>query len=249
MRSAQASARLNHPHIVSIYDMGADEGRFFFVMEYVDGLSLKQILHERGQMSSDGALSVLGQISDALDHAHAQGLVHGGVKPSNVIIENGGRARVTDLGFVRPAPDPGTTVSTPFVDSLRYSSPEQASGSTVGTSSDLYSLAVVAFEMLTGVPPFDGRTESDILYRQVHEPPPPVISYRPDAPLAVEEVFDRALAKQPERRYWSAMTFVTSLSEAFEGQPYPAAVPVAAAAALSQAAPAVTVNTNGCGNQ
>jgi serine/threonine protein kinase len=240
MRSAQTSARLNHPNIVSIYDMGADKGQYFFVMEYIEGQSLDQILHERGQMSSDGALSVLRQMSDGLDHAHAQGLVHGGVKPSNVMIDSGGRARMTDLGFVRPIPEPGITVSSTFVDSLRYISPEQASGSVPGTSSDLYSLAVVAYEMLTGVPPFDGSVESDILYKQVHEPPPPVISYRSDVPLAVEEVFDRALAKQPERRYWSAMTFVTSLAEALEGQPYPAAVP----AMVSHGAPVGIVNSD-----
>jgi serine/threonine protein kinase len=230
MRSAQTAARLNHPHIVSIYDMGADNGRYYFVTEYVDGQSLDQILEERGQLSADGSLSLLRQVSDALDHAHAQGLVHGGVKPSNVIVDGGGRARVTDLGFVRPAPESGATASVTFVDSLRYISPEQASGSPPGTSSDLYSLAVVAYEMLAGVPPFDGQTESDLLYWQVHEPPPPIVSYRPDLPLAVEEVFERALAKQPERRFWSAVTFATALGEALENEPFRAAV----AASISQ---------------
>ena len=128
MRSAQTSARLNHPNIVSIYDMGADKGQYFFVMEYVEGQSLKQILHERGQMSSDGALSVLRQMSDGLDHAHAQGLVHGGIKPSNVMIDNGGRARLTDLGFVRPIPEPGKTVSSALSTHFATSAPNRRVG-------------------------------------------------------------------------------------------------------------------------
>ncbi len=235
LRTVQAAARLTHPHIVTIYDMGKSDNRYFYVMEYLEGQPLNELLRELGPLSTDKTLSLLRQMTAALDHAHAQGMVHGGVKPSNVMIVGQDRVKMTDFGFVRSVQQTGPPPAGMSIDSLRYVSPEQASGNSVGRASDLYSLAVVAYEMLTGAPPFDADSKSDLLYKQVHEPAPSILLERPDLSLAVDEVFDRALAKQPERRYWSGTTFVTSLAEAVGDQSSAVAIPATPTPSAGQA--------------
>jgi serine/threonine protein kinase/uncharacterized protein YgiM (DUF1202 family) len=224
LNTVRAAAQLNHPHIVIIYDVGQADGWYIQVMEYLERMPLDRLLREQGPLSPARALSLLRQMADALDYAHAQGMVHGGVKPSNAMIIGRDQVKMTDFGFVRPVPRTGSSATAASLDTVRYVSPEQAGGKKAEAASDLYSLAVIAYEMLAGAPPFDARSTSDVLFQQVHEPPPSILLKRPEQSPALDDVFGRALAKQPEHRYWSGATFINSLAEALEDQSGAAAV-------------------------
>lgn len=210
----RAAARLNHPHLITTYAVGEQDGRYYLVMEYVEGQPLSQILRERERLPDDQTVSLLQQMADVLDCAHSQGLVHGGVKPSNVMINAEGQVKLADLGFAHFGQDTSIAVGETVPSDAQYLSPEQASGWEAGPSADLYSLAVIAYELLTGAPPFDANSTPTILYKQSHELPPPVVLGNPDLPPAVDTVFSRALAKEPHERFPSAQAFVTSLTQA-----------------------------------
>ena len=224
LRQAQAVARFNHPHIVTIYGIEQLDGHHCIVTEYVEGHSLSHILGERGRLPFDQALSLLRQLADDLDDAHAQGLVHGDVKPTNVIIDTQGHIKLTGFGLVPAAQETqlaaaGTTLGTP-----QYMSPEQASGWKVGPQADLYALGVIAYELLAGLPPFYAESASVTLYKQVHEPPPSIVPSNPSLPPEVDEVLSRVLDKEPGRRYPSGAAFVTALAQTLEGGYHLAAV-------------------------
>jgi serine/threonine protein kinase len=217
--AVRASARLNHPNIAAIYDAGRAGSRYVYVREFVKGNSLADILSRKKALSLDSTLSFLRQLADALDYAHAQGIVHGGVKPSNVIIGSRERVKLTDFGFDRPRLKNDRTVDGPASDSLRYVSPAQLGEETAGAASDLYGLAVIAHEMLVVRSPFDTPSAPDGPDQQVYAAAPSLSVERPEIPLAIDEVFERALAEQPERRFCSGTAFVTALAEAFEDKP------------------------------
>ena len=180
MREARAAARLRHPRIVTIYDVGEESGRYYFVMEYLEGRTLSQILHEQGQFSTDDILSILSQLADALDAAHAHGLVHRDVKPANVIVDDQGQVTLTDFGLVQAARETRLTTTGETIGTPEYMSPEHALGEKVGPPADLYSLAIIAYEMLSGAVPFDADSTPAILHKQVYEPPPSIAARRPD---------------------------------------------------------------------
>ncbi len=214
MREAQAVARIKHPHIVIIYDVGEQEGYYYFVMEYLAGRSLSQILRERGQLPPDEAMPMLRQLADALDYAHEQGLIHRDVKPANVMVDQRGQVTLTDFGLVHAAQETRLTATGAMMGTPQYMSPEQVSGDVVGPPADLYSLAMIAYEVLAGAPAFDNDSTPALLYKQVHEPPPPLLRYRPDLPPSVEHALNQALAKNPQERYPSCAAFVRALKEA-----------------------------------
>lgn len=225
LREARAAARLKHPNIVTIYDVGQEGSTYYFVMEYVDGPSLARALAQRGPMSPGGALRLLRPLASALDYAHGQGLVHRDVKPGNILLDPRGEPALGDFGIARAAQDSRLTTTGTLVGTPEYMSPEQARGDEVDHRTDLYSLAIVAYEMLGGRSPFAGTTPHGVLYRQVHEAPPPLRQPRPGDPAwpaAVDGVLQKALAKEPGQRYETAGAFVEALARAL-GAAQPAA--------------------------
>ncbi|MDD3828035.1 MAG: ABC transporter substrate-binding protein [Anaerolineae bacterium] len=225
LREARAAARLKHPNIVTIYDVGQEGSTYYFVMEYVDGPSLARALAQRGPMSPGGALRLLRPLASALDYAHGQGLVHRDVKPGNILLDPRGEPALGDFGIARAAQDSRLTTTGTLVGTPEYMSPEQARGDEVDHRTDLYSLAIVAYEMLGGRSPFAGTTPHGVLYRQVHEAPPPLRQPRPGEPAwpaAVDGVLQKALAKEPGQRYETAGAFVEALARAL-GAAQPAA--------------------------
>jgi formylglycine-generating enzyme required for sulfatase activity len=217
VREAQAAARIKHPNIVTIYDVGEQDGLYYFVMEYLEGRPLNQFIRERGQFPADEILPILNQLANALDHAHGHGLVHRDVKPANVMIDRRGHVTLTDFGLVRAAQETRLTATGAMMGTPKYMSPEQVAGDTAGPPADLYSLAMIAYEMLAGTPPFDDDSTPAILYKQVHEPPPSIHTHCPGLPSATEDVLSRALAKDPTERFESCEAMVNALAEALTG--------------------------------
>ncbi|MEJ2735611.1 MAG: ABC transporter substrate-binding protein [Anaerolineae bacterium] len=218
LREARAAARIKHPNIVTIHDVGQEEDQFYFVMEYLAGQTLAEYIRERGALPPSEVESILTPVADALDYAHRHELVHRDIKPGNIIIGPTGQVTLTDFGIARAAQETRLTTAGTIMGTPEYMSPEQAWGEDVDYHTDLYSLAVVAYEMLSGRVPFRGTTPHAVLYKQIHEPPPPVQEIRPDLPASVDVVLVKALAKEPSKRYSTAGAFVDELTQALQGK-------------------------------
>ena len=218
LREARAAARIKHPNIVTVYDVGQEQEQFYFVMEYLEGQTLADHIRQRGPLPPEEVLSILHPLADALDYAHQHGLVHRDIKPANIIVGDGRRVTLTDFGIARAAQETRLTTTGTIMGTPEYMSPEQAWGEEVGNGTDLYSLAVVAYEMLSGQVPFSGTTPHAVLYKQIHEPPPPIRESRPDLPAGVETVLARALDKEPGKRYGTTAAFVGELDSALAGK-------------------------------
>lgn len=214
LREARAAARIKHANIVTVFDVGQEQDHLYFVMEYLEGQTLAAYIRQRGALPIDEVLSILHPLADALDYAHQHGLVHRDIKPGNIMIGNGLRVTLTDFGIARAAEETRLTTTGTLMGTPEYMSPEQAWGEEVGHKTDLYSLAIVAYEMLSGRVPFSGTTPHAVLYKQIHEPPPPIRDSRPDLPEGVEAVLTRALDKTPEKRYGTTQAFVDELEAA-----------------------------------
>jgi len=214
LREARAAARLRHPSIVTIYDVGQEGNWYYFAMEYLEGQTLAQFIRQRGPMSAEETLHILRPLAEGLDYAHGQGLVHRDVKPGNVIVGPGEHATLTDFGIARAAQETRLTRTGAIVGTPEYMSPEQAQGGGVSTRSDQYALGVVAYEMLAGRVPFQAESTAALLHKVVYEPPPPLRKTRPGLPVEVERVLERALAKEPVKRYRSCGEFVSALEKA-----------------------------------
>ncbi|MGC9025843.1 MAG: protein kinase domain-containing protein, partial [Chloroflexia bacterium] len=228
LREARAAARLRHPHIVTIFDVGQESGWFFFVMEYLEGRSLKEVLYQQGALPPAEALAILSQVADALDYAHQRGLVHRDVKPGNVVVDPRGRATLTDFGIAKAAYESKLTATGLALGTPEYMAPEQIAGGEVGPWTDNYALGVVAYEMLSGRLPFEGDTAPAVLYRVVHQPMPSIRSFRPDLPEEVEAVLERALAKEPGKRFPTASALVSALAQALRAEQPRVGFPVVA---------------------
>lgn len=215
-REAEVSGLLNHPGIVAIYDVGEEPGVGpFLAMEYVEGRTLDRILQEGPPLPMAARLGLVMDLAEALDHAHARGIIHRDVKPGNVIVTPDGRPKLLDFGIARRQ-DGALTQTGTFLGTPRYASPEQIREGRVDRRSDLFSLAVLAHELLGGRNPFPGESINTILYRIVHEPPEPPEPQEGLDPVAWKRVFDRALAKQPELRHEACVSFVRNLAEAVD---------------------------------
>jgi serine/threonine-protein kinase len=199
LREAKAAAKLNHPGIVTVYDAGEQDGRYFIAMEYVDGTTLKEILRRRGVISPAGVLHVMVQICEALAYAHDQKVVHRDIKTANTMWTRDKKAKIMDFGLakvVEEVRNHTTVVSgTPY-----YMSPEQTLGKNIDHRTDIYSLGVTVFEMATGTVPF---REGNIPYHHVHTPPPDVREIRPELPAGLAGIVNRCLQKSPEARFQS----------------------------------------------
>ena len=203
-REAKAAARITHPNIVNVYDVGVAEGRHYIVMEYVPGRTLKERIKEEAALPVPEALRIAGQIASALAQAHADQLVHCDIKPHNILVMPDGTVKVADFGIARAVTESTMTYNDSVMGSVHYFSPEQASGTTITPKSDVYSLGIVLYEMLTGHVPFDGNTAVSIARRHLDEEPQPLHSILPGIPPVVDALVMRMMAKDPAQRPNSA---------------------------------------------
>jgi len=213
-REARAVAQFSHPHIVGVIDAGEDDGRPYIVFEYVEGETLKERIRRCGRLPVDEALAYAIEITRALGAAHHRGIVHRDIKPQNVLIDEEGMAKVTDFGIARSLDEEGLTADGRVLGTTDYVSPEQALGHAVNGQSDIYSLGVVLFEMLTGDVPFHGENQVAVAMKHVREDLPDVQRIRPELSASVASVLDRMTCKGLERRYPDAATLEDDLEDA-----------------------------------
>src|SRR3954469_16878221 len=209
-REASAAAGLQHPHVVGVYDRGEYDGTYYIAMEYLEGRSLKQIVQEEGPLDPERAIDLVVQILRASRFAHQRGVIHRDIKPHNVIVDEEGRVKVTDFGIARAGASDMTETGA-IMGTAAYLSPEQAQGHAVSASSDLYSIGIMLYELLTGRVPFDAESAVTIALKQVSEEPVPPRAVNPDVSPELEDVVLRALQKDPARRFTDADDFVAAL--------------------------------------
>jgi serine/threonine-protein kinase len=215
-REASSAAALSHPNIVGIFDRGEWNGTYYIAMEYVPGRSLKAIVREQGALAPAAAIDVVVQILRAARFAHRRGVIHRDLKPHNVIVDEEGRARVTDFGIARAGAS-DMTLTGSIMGTAQYLSPEQAQGHAVSGTSDLYAVGVILYELLTGAVPFDGETAVAIAFKQIAAEPRPPSALNPAVPAALDAVVLRALAKDPAQRFPDADAFIAALGQARTG--------------------------------
>jgi beta-lactam-binding protein with PASTA domain/tRNA A-37 threonylcarbamoyl transferase component Bud32 len=215
-REASAAAGLQHPNVVGVYDRGEWDGTYYIAMEYLEGRSLKQILQEEGPLQPERAIDIVVQILRAARFAHQRGVIHRDIKPHNVIVDDEGRAKVTDFGIARAGASDMTETGS-IMGTAQYLSPEQAQGHAVSAQSDLYAIGIVLYELLAGRVPFDGDSPVTIALKQVSELPVPPSAYNPAVPPELDAIVLRALEKEPERRFADAEEFIAALEQAKAG--------------------------------
>src|SRR6478672_12844294 len=213
-REARAVAQLNHPHVVGVIDAGEDAGAPYIVFEYVEGETLKDRIRRHGRLPVSEAIAYAIEVSRALGAAHDHRIVHRDVKPQNVLIDEEGTAKVTDFGIARSLAEEGLTADGRVLGTTDYVSPEQALGQDVGPQSDIYSLGIVLFEMLTGDVPFHGENPVTVAMRHVREELPDLQLRRPEMSSALAAVVDRATEKDLSRRYATAANMIADLEDA-----------------------------------
>ena len=202
-REAKSAARLEHPYIINIYDVVSEGDKEYIVMEYAEGITLKEYL-QNNKLSLNAVLEIGVRLADALQHAHSRNIVHCDIKPQNILVDKYLNPKITDFGIAKMVSNQ-TMIYTPTVmGSVHYLSPEQATGGHVTASSDVYSLGVVLFEMLTGKVPFDGKTAVSIAMMHAEKQVPPLSDYMNEVPAGLQEILDTALAKDPAKRYHNA---------------------------------------------
>src|SRR5256714_10279074 len=212
-REARAVAQLSHPHIVGVIDAGEDEGRPYIVFEYVQGETLKERIRRLGRLPVAEAVAYAVEIARALGYAHQRHIVHRDVKPQNVLIDAEGSAKVTDFGIARTLDQEGLTADGRVLGTTDYVSPEQALGHKVTGQSDLYSLGIVLYEMLTGEVPFTGENQVAVAMKHVREALPDVQRLRPEVSSALAAVLDRATAKDLDQRYADDLELISDLED------------------------------------
>jgi serine/threonine-protein kinase len=240
-REAQAAAQINHPNIVNVYDWGMVGETYYIAMEYVEGETLKERIRRQGKLAPGEAVRITLELLAALDVAHAAGIVHRDVKSQNILMDAAGTAKVTDFGIAR-AGDSQMTEAGSILGTAQYLAPEQARGEPVDARSDLYSVGVVLYEMLTGRVPFQGDSAVTVALKHVNEVPPEPAELVPGLPYSLNQIVLKALAKDPERRYHSASSFAADLNNARTGGPLIAAAydPSEEATQVQKAAPVAT---------
>lgn len=217
-REGELQAAIEHPNIVAVYEAGALDDGLFLAMRLVRGHNLKQLL-AAGELDAERTLRLLGPVADALDTAHAAGLIHRDVKPQNILVGAGDHPYLADFGLTRTGEDTGYTRTGQFVGSIDYIAPEQVRGEPAGPASDTYALAGVLFECLAGHPPFPRPSDAAVLYAHVNDPPPSVTADRPDLPPAIDGVIATGLAKEPEDRMPSASALIGDAARALGSDP------------------------------
>ena len=215
-REAQSAAALSHSHIVNIYDVGEQDGTYFMVMEYVEGDNLKAYIRQKGRLPVQEAIQIARQIAEALEQAHATGMVHRDIKPQNILFSPSGKVKVTDFGIAIAGDGMTVTVGDEIIGSVQYISPEQARGEIACKQSDLYSLGIVLYEMVTGKVPFSGENPVALAMKHIQEQIVPPRRLAPDIPEALELVILKAVQKDMADRYSNAGEFLEDLYYAGE---------------------------------
>ena len=213
---AQSAARLTHPNIVSIYDVGVEGNLYYIVMELIQGKTLKQIIEEDGHLSWKWAVNIAIQIASALEMAHKNNIIHRDIKPHNIMITEDGVAKVTDFGIAKAVSNSTITAFGTTLGSVHYFSPEHARGGYTDSKSDLYSLGVVMYEMVTGKVPFDADTPVSVALKHMQEEPVPPIKVNKEIPFAVNQIILKAMKKDPNERYQNASEMIKDLNIALK---------------------------------
>lgn len=217
-REAQSAARLSHPNIVNVYDVGEDNNVRYIVMENIEGPNLKELIRRQGPFTVDGAAFIIRQIANGLDFAHARDLVHRDIKPQNILVDNNGNVKVVDFGIAKGISDSNLTEAGTGMGTVHYVSPEQARGEQATPSSDVYSTGVVLYEMLTKTIPFDADSPVGVAMQHVNAVPPPPSEINPQLPKEIDEFIEIALAKTPEERFQSAGEMASALEALSRGE-------------------------------
>ena len=217
-REAEAASKMTHHNIVNLLDVGMDGENRYLVMEYVQGKTLKELIKEKGRLSPAVAAQITIRILSALQHAHQNGIIHRDIKPQNILVHADGHIKVADFGIARMANSSTLTRGDSVMGSVHYFSPEQASGQAANATSDLYSVGVVMYEMLTGRVPFDGDSPVAVAMQHLHARPAPIENFAPESPAAINHVCLMAMEKKPQYRYQSAREMATELRMALEGR-------------------------------
>ncbi len=208
---AQAAAGLMHPNIVNVYDVGEENGIYYIVMELVEGITLKQYIEKKARLSVKEAVSIAIQVSMGIEAAHKNHIIHRDIKPQNIIISKEGKVKVTDFGIAKAATS--NTITSNVMGSVHYTSPEQARGGYSDEKSDIYSLGITMFEMLTGRVPFNGETTVAIAIKHIQEPLPSPREYISEIPVSVEQIVFKCCQKSPDRRYQSMGNLIADLKQ------------------------------------
>ena len=209
---AQSAAGLEHPNIVNIYDVGSENGMHYIVMEYVEGITLKTYIEKKGQLSFKEAVSIAIQVGRGIEAAHNKNIIHRDIKPQNIMISTEGKVKVTDFGIARAATS--NTISSDVMGSVHYSSPEQARNGFVDGKSDIYSLGIVMYEMVTGRVPFDGDTTVAVAIQHLQEEMVPPSAFAPNLPISMEKIILKCTQKSADRRYESMTALLADLRKA-----------------------------------
>ena len=208
---AQAAAGLMHPNIVNVYDVGEEDGIYYIVMEQVEGITLKKYIERKARLSVKEAVSIAIQVSMGLEAAHNNHIIHRDIKPQNILISKEGKVKVTDFGIAKAATS--NTITSNVMGSVHYTSPEQARGGYSDEKSDIYSLGITLFEMLTGRVPFNGETTVAIAIKHIQEEMPSPREYVPEIPISVEQIVCKCCQKSPDRRYQSMQELIMDLKQ------------------------------------
>ncbi len=206
---AQAAAGLMHPNIVNVYDVGEENGSHFIVMELVEGVTLKKYIEKKARISVKEAVSIAIQVAQGIEAAHNNHIIHRDIKPQNIIISKEGKVKVTDFGIAKAATS--NTITSNVMGSVHYTSPEQVRGGFSDEKSDIYSLGITLYEMLTGRVPYNGETTVAVAIKHIQEPMPTQRTYVPEIPISVEQIEIKCTQKSPDRRYQSAPELIEDL--------------------------------------
>lgn len=206
---AQAAAGLMHPNIVNVYDVGEEGGIHYIVMELVEGITLKKYIEKKVRLTTKEAISIAIQVAMGIEAAHNNHIIHRDIKPQNIIISKEGKVKVTDFGIAKAASS--NTITSNVMGSVHYTSPEQARGGFSDEKSDIYSMGITMFEMLTGRVPYNGDTTVSIAIRHIQDPMPSMREFVPEIPLSVENIVMKCTQKSPDRRYQGMSEMIADL--------------------------------------
>ena len=215
-REALSASSLAHPNIVEMYDVGEDDGLYYIVMEYIDGLTLKQLLKKRGSITLSEALDIMLQLTDGMGHAHDSYIIHRDLKPQNIMIKDDGQIKITDFGIAMALNATQLTQTNSVMGSVHYLPPEQASGKRCTTKSDIYSMGIIFYELLSGSLPFKGENAVEIALKHMRDPLPSLREDNNAIPQSVENIIRRATAKNPKNRYENAKEMHDDLLRALD---------------------------------